>query len=199
MQNKKLRLGITGGIGSGKTLASKYFGKLGFPVIYADDVAKELYRTSSKVKNRLVREFGRGILDDKGNISRGNVRRIIFTGKKNIKRVNAVVHPFVIKEIDRLIKKNKNRIIFVETAIMMESGYSGRMDYVILIYANKALRIKRVRNRDGLSAEKIKKLISLQMDERKKIKLADFIIKNNSTKAELFKSLKSFVKILNSL
>jgi len=196
---KKLRIGITGGIGSGKTLACKYFRQLGYKVIYADDIAKQLYRTNKNLKRKLVNEFGEGILDKNGNISGSNSRRIIFSGRKNIKRVNKIVHPFVIKEIDRLISGIKNKTILIETAIMFESGYYKKLDYTVLIYANKENRIKRVRKRDKVSAAEIKKLMKLQMDEREKLKLADFVIKNNSTSKCLYGSIKSFNKILSRL
>ncbi len=199
MRSKQLRIGITGGIGSGKTLASKYLEKLGYPVIYADGVAKELYISSKELKKLMAQEFGKGILDSQGNVSRENARRIIFSSKTNTKRVNSIVHPFVIKEIDKLIKKIKDRIVFIETAIMLESGYSNKMDYIILIHANKALRIKRVKARDGISTSIINNIISQQMDEREKMKLADFIVCNTSTPADLRKSIKSLLKIINRL
>jgi dephospho-CoA kinase len=117
----KLLIGITGGIGSGKTLASRYFENSGYKVIYADEAAKKLYRSNKALKQKLVKEFGKGILDDKGNISGLAARRIILSGKKNIKRVNRIVHPFVVKEINRIIKSIKDRIVFVEAAIMFDS------------------------------------------------------------------------------
>ena len=196
MQSKKLLIGITGGIGSGKSIACKYFEKLGYKVIYADTVAKELYRTNRKLRDLVVKKFGKGILDSSGRISRFNARKIIFSKKSNVKRVNSIVHPFVIDEIDRIIKGIKNMIVLVETAIMFESGYADRMDYVILIYTNKKTRIARVRKRDNSKISDIEKLMRLQMDEREKIWHADFIIKNNSTTAELNRNIRSFSKIL---
>ncbi|MFI5211944.1 MAG: dephospho-CoA kinase, partial [Ignavibacteria bacterium] len=103
MQSKKLVIGITGGVGSGKSVACKYFEKLGYRVIYADVVAKELYKTNKNLRALLVKEFGKGILDSSGRISYINARKIIFSKKSNIKRVNSIVHPFVIDEIDRII------------------------------------------------------------------------------------------------
>jgi dephospho-CoA kinase len=195
-KKKPLRIGITGGIGSGKTLACKYFAKLGYKVIYADNVAKELYKTNSSLKKELVKAFGKGILDENGNISRANARGIIFKNKKNIQRVNSIVHPFVIKEIDSIISKVKSKVVLIETAIMFESGYSHSNDYNVLIFANKSLRAERVRKRDNVSLAAVKKLMTLQMDEAEKIELADFVIKNNGTPQELQKNVKLFSKIL---
>lgn len=199
MRSKPIRIGITGGIGSGKSLACSYFEKLGYNVIYADDIAKELYKTDKQLVKKLAAVFGKEILDEKGNLSRENARKIIFTGKKNIKRVNAIVHPFVIKEIDRRISRLKSRVVLIETAIMFESRYYTRNDYNVLIYANKSLRVKRVHERDGVPKASIEKLMKLQMPEKEKIMLADFVIKNNGSSKELFNNIKQFSKILEVL
>jgi dephospho-CoA kinase len=196
---KPLRIGITGGIGSGKTLACSYFEKEGYKVIYADDIAKRLYKNNTDLKKNLVRAFGKGILDESGNISRANARKIIFSTKKNIQRVNSIVHPFVIKEIDRIISALKDKVVLIETAIMFESGYYNRNDYNVLIYANKSIRAKRVRQRDNVSLASVKKLMTLQMDENEKVMLADFIIKNNGSVKELRQNVKLFCKILEIL
>jgi dephospho-CoA kinase len=199
MQSKNLRIGITGGIGSGKTLACRYLEKLGYTVICADIIAKQLYKSNRKIINRLVLEFGRGILDNNGEISGVNSRKVFFSGKKNIKRVNKIVHPFVIKEIEKLAAKAGKKAVFIETAIMFESGYYKKLDYVVLIYANKQTRVKRIQKRDKMSRADILKLMSFQMDEKEKMKRADFIIKNNSTQKKLYNSIKSFNKILTKL
>lgn len=199
MRSKPVRIGITGGIGSGKSLACKYFEKLGYNVIYADYIAKELYTSNKRLLQNLVKAFGKGILDEKGNLSRINSRKIIFKSKKNIKRVNKLVHPFVIKEIDRQISRLKSRVVLIETAIMFESGYYSRNNYNVLIYANKELRIKRVRLRDKVSKISVEKLMKLQMPEQEKMLMADFIIKNNGTPGELYKNIQQFSKILSIL
>ncbi len=198
-RNEKLKIGITGGVGSGKSLAAGYFEKLGYKVIYADKIARELYKTNKLLLERLVKEFGSGILDENGKLSRVNSRRIIFKSKGNIKRVNSIVHPFVFQEMDRLVSKIKDRIIFFEAAIMFESGSYKRMNYVILVYANKKIRIKRIIKRDGVKRSDVLNLMKLQLDEREKVKRADFIIKNNSTPLALQKNINAFNKILKTL
>lgn len=195
----KLKIGITGGIGSGKSLACKYFEKLGYKVIYADRVAKELYASNKQLINNLVVEFGRGILDENGKLSRPNAKRIIFSNKKNIIRVNSIVHPFVFNEMDKMVSKLKDKVVLFEAAIMFESGSYKRMDYVVLIYANKETRIKRIIQRDGVKRCDVLKLMKLQLDEREKAKRADFVIKNNTTALELQKNVKAFNRILKTL
>lgn len=195
----KLKIGITGGIGSGKSLACRYFEELGYTVIYADRVAKELYSTNKQLIKRLVAEFGKGILDENGKLSRPNARRIIFSDKRNIKRVNSIVHPFVFREMDEMVSRLKDKVVLFEAAIMFESGSYKRMDYVVLIYANKETRIKRIIKRDGVKRRDVLKLMKHQLDEREKVKRADFVIKNNSTAPELKKNIKAFNKILKTL
>lgn len=195
----KLKIGITGGIGSGKSLACRYFEELGYTVIYADRVAKELYLTNKQLIKRLVAEFGKGILDENGKLSRPDARRIIFSDKRNIKRVNSIVHPFVFREMDKMVSRLKDKVVLFEAAIMFESGSYKRMDYVVLIYANKETRIKRIIKRDGVKRGDVLKLMKHQLDEREKVKRADFVIKNNSTAPELKKNIKAFNKILKTL
>ncbi|MCC6864947.1 MAG: dephospho-CoA kinase [Ignavibacteria bacterium] len=195
----KLKIGITGGIGSGKSLAASFFESKGYPVIYADKVAKELYNSDRTLLKLLVKEFGKGILDNKGKFNSINARKIIFLNRKNIKRVNSIVHPFVLKQIDEISAKINSNIVFIEAAIMFESGSYKKMDYVLLIFANKKTRIKRIMKRDKIKQSEVLKLMNLQMNEQEKLKRADFIIKNNGSSNELFAKLNSFCKKLNQL
>lgn len=198
-QKSRLKVGITGGIGSGKSLACRYLEELGYKVIYADKIAKELYASNKALLKKLAGEFGKSILNIDGTLNRINARKVIFSNKKNIKRVNSIVHPFVFREMDRIVAAIKDRIIFFEAAIMFESGSYKRMNYVVLIYADKETRIKRIINRDGVKRSDVLKLMKLQLDEREKLKRADFVIKNNSTAAELKKKIKAFNRIIKLL
>jgi len=195
----KLLIGITGGIGSGKSLASGFFESSGYTIIYADEVAKRVYRVNSSLKQRLVKAFGKHILDSSGNISGIEARKIILSDKKNVKKVNRIVHPFVVKEINEIIKKANDNIVLIEAAIMFESGYYRKMNYTILIYAPKELRIKRVSRRDKIPKSEVRRLINLQIDEREKIKLADFIIRNDGSKQKLLNALKTFNNFIKML
>jgi dephospho-CoA kinase len=199
MQNKKLLVGISGGIGSGKTLACSFLEASGYKVIYADKVAKELYRTNDKLKVRIVKEFGRGVLDEQGNVAGPGARKIILANKKNIKRVNRIVHPFVREEIARKISLLNDKIIFVEAAIMFDTGFYKMMDLTLLIYAHKKLRIKRVTQRDKITQKNVMKFMELQMDERDKVKLADFVVRNDGSKQKLYMGLKNFLIYINKL
>lgn len=199
MPVKRLKIGITGGIGSGKSLAAKYFESLGYKVIYADKVAKELYAEDKTLLKKLVKAFGSEILDENGALSRANARKIIFSDKRNIKRVNSIVHPFVFRKMDKMYAAIIDKIVFFEAAIMFESGSYKRMDYVILVYADKETRIKRIISRDKVKRAAVLKLMKLQLDEREKLKRADFVIKNSGTPLALKKEIKAFNRILKTL
>lgn len=196
---KKTVIGVTGGIGSGKSLACSYLKKSGFVVINADSVTKELYKSNKTLSKKLVNAFGKEIINPDGSISVPVARERIFSSKKNIKRVNSIVHSFVIKEIDSILAKIKNNIVLIETAILFESGYYKKLDYVILIHTNKKLRLQRVKKRDNVSTSLISKLMNLQMDERLKLKESDFIINNNGSKKELQNGIKYLSRIIKYL
>lgn len=198
-QKSRLKIGITGGIGSGKSLACRYLEELGCKVIYADKIAKELYASNKALLKKLAGEFGKSILNIDGTLNRINARKVIFSNKKNIKRVNSIVHPFVFREMDKMVSRIKDKVVLFEAAIMFESGSYKRMDYVVLIYANKETRIKRIIKRDGVKRSDVLKLMKLQLDEREKAKRADFVIKNNATAPALEKNVKAFNRILKTL
>ena len=199
MQSKgKILIGITGGIGAGKSIASNYFEAAGYTVIYADEIAKRLYRTNSLLKQKLVDEFGKGILDKDGNIAGIGARHIILSNRRNVKRVNKIVHPFVRKEINDILKGIDDKIVFIEAAIMFDTGFYKSMNHTVLVYSPKELRIKRAGKRDKIPKSEVNRLINLQLDERKKLKLADFVIRNDSTKAKMLKALNNFEKMMIS-
>ncbi len=195
----KILVGITGGIGSGKSLAAHYFEKFGGKVINADMLTKELYRTNADLKAKLVKAFGKGILDEHGFVSGPNARNIIFSSDKNIKRVNKLVHPFVIDEIKKKLEKIKSCIVFIESAIAFESGFYKKLDYIVMVYSPENLRIQRVMMRDGAKKEDVEKLMKLQYPEELKLKRADFILKNDGKKIDLKRAVKDLSKIIERI
>jgi dephospho-CoA kinase len=196
---KKLLIGVTGGIGSGKSLACEYFKKLGCKIFYADDIAKEMYRSNIKLKKELVKHFGKRILDTYGNISFPKFRKIVFSSDRIQVRVNKIVHPFVIAEILRRAKDYPGKLVAIEAALIFESGFNKYLDYTILVSSTAKNRIERVRERNKLSVKDIKSIIKLQMPEKEKIKKADFILKNDSTRQSLLNKVKFLFSILNNL
>lgn len=195
----RLLIGVTGGIGSGKSLVCSYFEEFGGKVLVADKIARDLYVSNYGLINMLKDQFGRIIIDEKGNLSSEKFRKIVFSSDANHKRVNRIVHPFVIDEILKITKSTSPQFVFVEAALIFESGFDKYLDYTIEVFANMRKRMDWVRKRSRLSNEIIRSIIKLQMPEREKMKRADFIIKNNSSKGQLRKNSKFVFKLLTNL
>ena len=199
LSRKKLFVGVTGGIGSGKTLVCSYLEELGCKIFYADELARRMYLTSKELRTALVKEFGKTILDKKNNISFDRLRQIVFSSEKNQKRVNNIVHPFVIAELIRRAKSDKSKIIIVEAALIFESGFDKYLDLTVEIFSSVKTRVERVKKRKKLTVSQIKSIIKLQMPENEKTRRADFVIKNHSSKMDLRKKVQFLYFILNQL
>lgn len=195
----KLLVGVTGGIGSGKSLACKYFAQLGCNIYYADDIAKELYVTNPRLLKSLVRQFGKKIIGKNGNLNFFEFRKVVFSSTANQERVNRIVHPFVISEIIRQAKSSKSKLVIIEAALIFESGFNKYLDYTIEVFSTVKNRIKRIKKRNMLSVRDIRSIMKLQMPEREKIKRADFVLKNDSTPVMLRKKVKFIFTLLNSI
>jgi len=195
----KVLIGITGGIGSGKSEVCTQLENRGFKVFFADLIAKELYTKDKNLAASLVKRFGKDILNFKGKINLAKLKQLIFLNKRNYNDANKIVHPIVIKHMEKLIKKCKERIIIVESAILFESSYNEYLDYVVVVYANKKNRIKRVMLRDGAKKTDIEKIIKYQIDEREKIEKADFVIINNKSIDGLNENIDFFSNIIKNL
>jgi len=194
MQNDKTLIGVTGGIGSGKTLVCKFLAKMGCKVYYADNIAKELYKKNATLKKRLIQSFGVQILDRRKKISLLKLGDIVFRNKLSQQRVGKIVHPFVIYEIMKRIGRNSNRFIVVEAALIFETHFDRYLDFTILVNSNIKERIKRIAHRDKVSEGKIRKILRLQMPEIERFKRADFIVKNNGTRLDLQNNVKKVLQ-----
>lgn len=195
----KILIGITGGIGSGKSEVCTQLANKGFKVFFADLMAKELYAKDKKLTSQLVKRFGKEILNFKGKINLSKFKEVIFANKKNYLDANKIIHPAVIRYLDSEIKKCKEKIIFIESAIVYESKFDKYLDYVVLVYSNKETRIRRIMNRDGAKRKDVLQIMKYQMPELEKAKRADFIINNNKSIDGLCEQIDSFSNILESL
>jgi dephospho-CoA kinase len=173
-----LRIGLTGGIGSGKSVVAKVFETLGIPVYYADDAAKKLMNTDKELKTAIIKNFGEGSYTN-GELNRKYMATIVFNDKEKLDLLNSLTHPATIRDAEEWIKKQTSTYIIKEAALLFESGADKNLDYVIGIDAPLKLRIKRVIARDGTTKEEIMKRINRQMDEKKKMKRCDFVIIND--------------------
>lgn len=171
-------VGLTGGIGSGKSTVAKVFETLGIPVYYADDAAKRLMNTNPSLKQEIIRHFGDESYTD-GSLNRAYIASIVFGNNEKLDQLNSLVHPATIEDSQQWVNQQTAPYIIREAALLFESGAHKGLDFVIGVSAPLPLRIQRVMQRDGLSKEEIEKRISRQMDEEEKMRLCDFVIKND--------------------
>ena len=195
-----LRVGLTGGIGSGKSTASQHFSSLGAYVINADEEAKNLISTNETVQNELIAEFGTDIIDGTGSVNKKKLARIAFQDQDHQQRLNSVVHPYIYnlidKEFNEVLNVGKHGIFIVDGALIFESGYDVHLDYVIVVTAQLKNRMERALGRETLSREEILKRIEFQWPEKEKVNLADFVVHNDDTEKELHKNIEGLVKKL---
>ena len=173
-----ITIGITGGIGSGKSTVCKVFRQLGIPVFEADVVAKELVNSNSEIKTKLIHLFGEGIYIQNKGVDRKKLANIIFNDNIQLKKVNKLVHPVVRNEYENWVKKQNTPYIIHEAAILFESGFYKMMDFTILVSAPKNQRIERVIKRDRTPETQVKERMAKQWGDGQKRELATIEIKN---------------------
>jgi dephospho-CoA kinase len=193
-----IKVGLTGGIGSGKTTVSNFLLDYGIPVYNSDNQGKTLMNTNLELKNDIISLFGESVYDN-GILKTNLLSSIVFKDPKKIEQLNNLVHPKVADNFNQWIGKNNNQPILVkEAAILIESRAYLNMDKIILIVSEKSTRINRVSKRDNSDLESIEKRINLQLTDNEKIKYADYIIENNSSlghlKLEVIKVIKKLRK-----
>lgn len=175
-----LKVGITGGIGSGKSTVCRMFKLLGAPVFEADVVAKQLLQTHPKIRKGLIHLFGEGIYLDNGSVDRKKLADIIFNDDVQLAKMNELVHPVVRSEFHEWVKQQNTPYVIHEAAILFESGFYKLMDFTILVSAPEEERIQRVVKRDGVSEQKVRERLVKQWTDAEKRKLADVEIINDN-------------------
>lgn len=176
-----LKIGITGGIGSGKTTVARIFEVLGIPVYYADDAAKRIMNEDETLKQEIIKNFGEGSYAG-GRLNREYLAAIVFSDKKKLAILNALVHPATIRNSIAWMKKQTTAYAIREAALIFESGVQGQLDYVIGVSAPLELRIERAMQRDKLSREQVQERMDRQINETIKMRLCDFVIINDEKK-----------------
>ncbi len=191
----KYILGITGGIGSGKTTITKYIESLGIPVYIADDEAKKLLDTPEVIKE-LTDTFSENILEN-NLVDKKKLATFVFGNKDNLKKLNEIVHPRVREHFINWVKQTNSEIVVKEAAILFESGAYKDCDFTILVTTPEDVRVERVIKRDNSNREDVLKRIRSQWSDEDKAKLADFIIQNvdlEKSKQEIDEILKKIEK-----
>lgn len=178
------QIGITGGIGSGKTTVANFFKHFDIPVYIADDEAKKLMQTSP-IKDDLLELFGQETYDSAGMLNRKYIASQVFNNKPLLEKLNAIVHPRVEQDYKEWVKKQQSSYVLYEAAILFETGKYKQFDYNILVTAPKRERITRLKQRDSSTEKEIKSRMQNQWSDDKKKELADWVIENvdiNKTK-----------------
>lgn len=174
-----MNVGITGGIGSGKTIVCEIFKSFGVPVFNADQVARELMLHNSEVYTLLQNHFGKSLFPQIGQFDKVHLGQLVFNEPDELSLLNSIVHPFVKQAFADWTRKQNYPYQLHEAAILIESGFNKLCDKVIVVEAPENLRIQRVCNRDGKSTEEIVSIIKQQMPDEERRKHADYKIINN--------------------
>jgi dephospho-CoA kinase len=197
-----LTVGITGGIGAGKTTVCKIFEELGAKVIYADELAKEIMENDESLKKKIKKIFGEKSYIG-GKLNRKFIADIIFSSDEKRKLLESIVHPAVIKRILSDLKKiadeGKYNFVVVEAALIFESGFDKELDYVLVVDADDEIKIKRIMERDKCSKEEVLKRMRAQLDSKIKRELADMVIINDGDIDELRKKVSFFYSLFEKI
>ncbi len=200
MEKKKLRIAVTGNIGSGKTAFTKFLADEGYPVIPADDLSKDILMNDPEVRNEIIREFG--AQSYQGNkINHKYLAEEVFSNKNKLKKINSILHPRVRTKIELLTEEyfRGSEIVFVEAALIFESKIEKMYDYIVLITADREIRMKRSIKSKKLSEIEFTKRENNQLPEDIKKQKADFVFTNDGSLRELEEKAKLLVNLLKAL
>ena len=179
-----LKIGLTGGIGSGKSEVSKFFQAWGAYIFDADKEAKHIINTDESAQKEIIKEFGSDVIDADQNIDKQKLARVAFQDEFHQLQLNSIIHPFVFKKIDENFEKiklnKKYKAFIVDAALIYESGAYTHMDYVIVVTSLLRFRTERVMSRGNINRDDFMKRVALQWSDEDKEHMADYIIQNNS-------------------
>lgn len=198
-----IRIGITGGIGSGKSYVCNLFAEKGIPVYNCDDEAKRLMRTSDIIRKELIGLLGNeAYLFDSSTgewlLNKAIIAKFLFANKENAEKINSIVHPVVKQDFLEWADRQTAEVVVQECAILFESGFEDTVHKTIEVYAPKDVRLQRAMTRDSASAEQIEARMAQQMPEEEKRAKADYCI-NNDGIADLGIQIDSLLELLNTL
>lgn len=191
-------VGLTGGIGSGKTTVAQFFKKLGIPVYIADVEAKKIMNRSKIIKRKLIKLFGEDAYID-NELNRPFLAKKIFNNKLLLEQMNAIVHPKVGKHFIRWATKQNAPYVIKEAAILFENNNYLNCDFVITVVSDEKIRMQRILKRDDTTKKRIKAILKNQWQDSERIKLSNFVIQNNSLKDTEKQVVRIHKKILKKI
>ena len=172
-------LGITGGIGAGKSTVTKIFSELGADVVDADKIAREIMNKGQDAYNEVVVKFGEDILDGEGDVNRKKLASIVFNDKNKLELLNKITHGYVFAEMNKQISSSVAELVCLDVPLLFSSDFPIKYHKSLVVTADDETRINRVMKRDNCTIEQVKERISKQMKQEDMIKLADYVIENN--------------------
>lgn len=175
-----LRLGLTGGIGTGKSTVCKLFRELGVPVIDADQIAKDIVAPGQPALGQILEEFGDEVTDDTGRLQRDQLRSIVFRDPTKRKRLEAITHPHIIEEMRKRAGTIKAPYCILCIPLLVEAGLTGLVAQTLVVDTPEALQKQRVMQRDRLSAEQVEAILQTQASRERRLAAADRVITNDA-------------------
>lgn len=172
-------IGLTGGIGSGKSTVARILHHLGYPVYISDRAASRLMNTHPAIRINLIKQFGNKVYTPEGKINKLFLAPLIFNHPEALKEINRIVHPRVMEDFQEWSLQQHHSCVFFESAILFEAGLTDYFQYVICVTAPESIRLNRVSTRDGLTSEQVKERMRNQLNDQLKCEQADFIIHND--------------------
>jgi dephospho-CoA kinase len=180
-----LRVGLTGGIGSGKSTAAALFAGHGVPVIDADEIARQLVTPGQPAYEQVIRTFGSGIVATNGRLDRDRLRRIVFADPEQRKRLEAILHPLVRREIQRETRRLQAPYCIIVIPLLIEANQRDLVDRVLVIDCDEELQLQRIAGRSQLTEDEIREIVSAQLSRTERLRHADDVILNNTDLGEL--------------
>ncbi len=198
--SEKIKIGLTGGIGSGKSTVADFLRKKGIKVFDADRLAKELMTSDEELKRELIKEFGEETFSG-GELNREYLANTIFVNPAKVEKINSIVHPVVKNKLTSLMNKEleKSNLVAAEAALIFEADMTEMFDYIWVVTADEEIRIKRVMERSGLSRREIIKRMENQIPEKEKISRADFVFYNNNSVEKLEENVSFMLSIIQKI
>lgn len=192
-----LKIGITGGIGSGKTTVCKVFQLQQIPVFYADSQAKIIMQTDQQLVNSIKAAFGSDVYSAEGILNRSRLAAIVFSDEEKLKKLNSLVHPAVFRAFDKWVEQQNAPYVMKEAALLFESNSYKDCDYIILVKAPQHLKIARIIERDAVPESDVLKRMNKQLSDEEKELRSDFIIYNDEQQMLIPQVLALHEKFLN--
>jgi len=179
-----LKVGLTGGIGSGKTAVSSLFHDLGIPVIDTDIIAHDLVNNDRFILKKIVAAFGTEILDQTGKVDRKRLAQIVFNNAENKQQLEAILHPEIRNEVNRQIQNLNDSntpppYVIIVIPLLIETDFDNLVDRILVVISDERVRIERIKKRDNRNLDEIQSIIASQVSDDKRLSAADDILENN--------------------